>query len=105
MRNLILSLLLGTFWTLGGCGTVGKNFDESKITRIVNGTTNRAEIRKMFGKPFKTGIQNGQPVWVYEFNQYRSIDNDKSKDLIIVFSLDGVVQSHQFMSSEPTPLN
>lgn len=86
-----------------GCGTAGKNFDESKISKIVNGTTHRGEIVKMFGQPFKTGIQNGQPVWVYEYNRYNSLDSDKSKDLIIVFGPDGVVQSHQFMSNEPSP--
>ncbi|MCH8158126.1 MAG: outer membrane protein assembly factor BamE [Nitrospinae bacterium] len=103
MRYFILSILLGSLWILGGCGTAGKNFDESKVSKIVNGTTNRAEIRKMFGQPFKTGIQNGQPVWVYEYNRYSSINPDKSKDLIIVFGPDGVVQSHQFMSNEPAP--
>ena len=80
-----------------------KNFDESKTKNIANGITTQAEIKIMFGKPFKTGIQNGQPVWVYEYNRYYLTDNDVSKDLIIIFGPNGVVQSHQFMTSEPTP--
>ena len=103
MKYLIVSILLGLLLALGGCGTAGKGFNESKVSKIANGTTTRAEIRKMFGEPFKTGTQNGLPVWVYEYSLYHSIENDKSKNLVVVFSSDGVVQSHQFMSSDSTP--
>ena len=87
---------------LGGCGC-GKNFNESKTENFSNGVTTQVEAKMIFGKPFKTGIQNGQPVWVYEHNRYYLIKDDTSKDLVIVFDPNGVVQSHQFMTSEPTP--
>ena len=80
-----------------------KNFNESKIENIANGITTQTEIGKMFGKPFKTGIQNGQPIWVYEHNSYHLVIGETSKDLVVIFDPNGVVQSHQFMSSEPTP--
>ena len=102
MRSIKLDIFLGTVWVFGGCGTVGKNFNASKTVNIANGITTQAEIKIMFGKPFKIGIQNGQPVWVYEHNHYNLVNNDSSKDLIIVFGPKGVVQSHQFMTSEPT---
>ena len=103
MKHLIASVLLGLLLVLGGCGTVGKDFDTSKISKIANGTTTRAEIRKMFGEPFKMGTQNGLPVWIYEHNLYHSIKADKSKNLVVIFGSNGVVQSHQFMSSDSTP--
>ena len=103
MKYLIVSILLGLLLALGGCGTAGKNFNESKILKIANGTTTRAEVRKMFGEPFKTGTQNGLPVWVYEYNHYHAIKDDKSRSLVVVFGSNGVVQSHQFMSSDSTP--
>tara|TARA_B100000315_G_scaffold132385_1_gene121855 strand:- start:118 stop:429 length:312 start_codon:yes stop_codon:yes gene_type:complete len=103
MKYLVMSILLGSLLVLGGCGTAGKNFDEAKVSKIANGTTTRAEIRKMFGEPFKTGIQNGLPVWIYEYNLFYSIENNKSKNLVVVFGSNGVVQSHQFMSSDSTP--
>ena len=103
MKYLIASVLLGSLLAFGGCGTVGKDFDASKVLKIANGTTTRAEIRKMFGEPFKMGTQNGLPVWVYEYNLYYSIEADKSKNLVVIFGSDGVVQSHQFMSSDSTP--
>ena len=103
MRCIVLIISLGIAWVLGGCGTVGKDFDEFRTANITNGITTQAEIKIMFGKPFKTGIQNGQLVWVYEHNRYYLIDNDAFKDLVIVFGPNGVVQSHQFMTSELTP--
>ena len=101
MNHIGLIILVGTILLPGGCGTAGKSFNASKIGSIVNGTTTRSDIKKIFGEPFKTGIQNGQPIWVYEDHHYSIISNDSSKDLIIIFGPNGVVQSHQFMSSEP----
>ena len=101
MNYIGLIILVGTILLPGGCGTAGKSFNASKIGSIVNGTTTRSDIKKIFGEPFKTGIQNGQPIWVYEDHHYSIISNDSSKDLIIIFGPNGVVQSHQFMSNKP----
>ena len=101
MNYIGIIMLVGIILLPGGCGTVGKNFDASKVESIVNGTSTRSDIKKIFGEPFKTGIQNGQPIWVYEDHHYSIISNDLSKDLIIIFGPNGVVQSHQFMSSKP----
>tara|TARA_B000000460_G_scaffold11433_1_gene8222 strand:- start:243 stop:554 length:312 start_codon:yes stop_codon:yes gene_type:complete len=101
MNYIGLIIFVGIILLPGGCGTAGKSFNASKIGSIVNGTTTRLDIKKIFGEPFKTGIQNGQPIWVYEDHHYSIISNDSSKDLIIIFGPNGVVQSHQFMSSKP----
>ena len=101
MNYIGLIIFVGIILLPGGCGTAGKSFNISKIESIVNGTTTRSDIKKIFGEPFKTGIQNGQPIWVYEDHHYSIISNDSSKDLIIIFGPNGVVQSHQFMSSKP----
>ena len=101
MNYVGITIVVGILLLSGGCGTAGKSFNTSKIGSIVNGTTTRSDIKKIFGEPFKTGIQNGQPIWVYEDHHYSIISNDSSKDLIIIFGPNGVVQSHQFMSSKP----
>ena len=101
MNYIGLIILVGIILLPGGCGTAGKSFNASKIRSIVNGTTTQSDIKKIFGEPFKTGIQNGQPIWVYEDNHYSIIREETSKDLIIIFSPDGIVQSYQFMSSKP----
>ncbi len=97
LKILILSGLLIGY----GCGTVGKNFDESKYENIVIGTTTQKEIHSMFGSPFKNGVQNGYPVWTYEYNYYNALGNNITKDMVIVFNSRGVVKSHQMMTNRP----
>ena len=101
MNYIGLVIVVGIVLISNGCGTVGKSFNTSKVESIVNGITTRSDIKKMFGEPFKIGLQNGQPIWVYEDNYYSIIREETSKDLIIIFRPDGIVQSYQFMSSEP----
>jgi len=84
-----------------GCGTVGKDFNESLYANIAKGTTTHKEIHAMFGSPFKKGIQNGYPIWTYEFNYVNSFGTDIIKDMIIVFEKNGVVKSHQLMINTP----
>jgi len=101
MNYIGIVIVVGIILISNGCGTVGKSFNTSKVESIVNGTSTRSDIKKIFGEPFKTGIQNGQPIWVYEDSHYSIIREETSKDLIIIFSHDGIVQSNQFMSSKP----
>jgi len=101
MNYIGLVFFVGIILISNGCGTVGKDFNISKVEGIVNGITTRSDIKKMLGEPFKIGIQNGQPIWVYEDHHYSIIREETSKDLIIIFSSDGIVQSYQFMSSKP----
>ena len=100
MNYIGLVILVGIILMSNGCGTSGKSFNTSKVESIVNGITTRSDIKKMFGEPFKTGIQNGLPIWIYEDNRYSIIRKETSKDLIIIFNPDGIVQSYQFMSSK-----
>ena len=86
---------------LSACGTVGKEFNESLYANIVKGTTTHKEIRIMFGPPFRKGIENGNHVWTYEYNYVNAFGTDIIKDMIIVFSKNGVVKSHQLMNSSP----
>lgn len=94
-------ILLLVFLFMIGCGTAGKNFNESLYKNIVIGTTTQKEIHSMFGSPFKKGIQNGYPVWTYEYNYYNSLGNDITKDMVIVFDQRRVVKSHQMMTNQP----
>jgi hypothetical protein len=93
----LAAMFLAIFFS--GCGTAGKNFDESLYSNIVKGTTTHKEVKAMFGPPFKKGIQNGYPVWTYEYNHVNSFGSDIIKDMIIVFEKNGVVKSHQLMTN------
>lgn len=94
-------LLIGLLFAFG-CGTAGKDFNESLYKNIVEGTTNHKEVQSMFGTPFKKGVQNGNRVWTYEYNYYNALGNNITKDMIIVFDKHGVVKSHQMMTNQPS---
>jgi hypothetical protein len=94
---LLISLLFAF-----GCGTAGKDFNESLYKNIVEGTTTHKEVQSMFGPPFKKGVQNGNRVWTYEYNYYNALGNDITKDMIIVFDKHGVVKFHQMMTNQPS---
>ena len=99
-NTLVLNLLLLASLFFIGCGTTGKNFNESLHKNIVVGTTTHKEIQAMFGSPFKKGIQNGYKTWTYEYNFYNALGNNITKDIIVVFNQNGVVKSHQMMTNQ-----
>ncbi|QPJ66762.1 MAG: outer membrane protein assembly factor BamE [Candidatus Nitrohelix vancouverensis] len=92
---LALVLCLG----LAACGTTGQKFDENLFGSIENGKTTQKEILDMFGPPYQKGLENGDFIWVYEYNKYNLLSGNVSKDLHISFDRDGIVKSHQFMSN------
>ena len=92
-------LLLVTLVTISGCSNVGTNFDTNLANQIQKGKTTQSDITAMFGHPYKTGVQNNHPAWVYEYDQYRAIGADSSKDLLVVFNDDKTVRLYQFMST------
>ena len=99
---LILGTLLLCFTLTLGCGTVGKDFDMEQAKTIENGKTTREDIALMFGEPFKVGVQNSHPIWIYEKSKYKVIGDDTSKSLIVEFDDNGVVRNHSIISNEPT---
>jgi len=98
--HLLNIILMAGLILIYGCGTTGKDFNESLYKNIVSGTTTHKEIQAMFGPPFKKGIQNGYKVWTYEYNAYNALGNDTTKDMVIVFTPDGIVKSHQMMTNQ-----
>ncbi len=68
---------------------------------IQNGKTTREDIALMFGEPFKVGVQNSRPIWVYEQSKYQIIGEGASKSLIVEFDDNGVVRNHSIMTNEP----
>ena len=86
---------------LAGCGTVGKNFNSSQVISIQNNVTNQSEILDKFGLPFKKGIENGQVMWTYRFDQWNLLGPAKSKDLVILFDEKNIVRAYRYTTSEP----
>ncbi|UCD11955.1 MAG: hypothetical protein JSU88_02385 [Nitrospinaceae bacterium] len=96
-RILLLAVLSISFML--GCGTVGKNFDSSRVKNIQNKKTTQAEVLDWFGVPFKEGNENGHTMWTYQFDKYKLVGEPESRDLVILFDENQVVKAYRYTSS------
>ncbi len=96
-RFILVAALLMVFAI--GCGTVGKNFDSSRVKNIQNNKTTQAEVLDWFGVPFKEGNENGHTMWTYQFDKYKVVGEPESKDLVILFDNNQVVKAYRYTSS------
>lgn len=96
IRNAAVALALAT--TLG-CVTLGTNFPTASVSRIEKGISTKKEIRRAFGEPFRTGVDNGYESWTYVYNRWTPFGQTRSKDLYVVFNKDGTVRAYTFNSN------
>ena len=96
-----LTLLVALSLPVTGCmPTVGEAFPFYKVRQIEVEKTTMAEIREMFGEPWRTGLENGERTWTY--GEYGV---NISRDLVIRYDDQNVVKSYSFSSSEPEDAN
>ena len=87
---------------LASCyGTVGKNFDSSELKSIQNNVSSQEEIFERLGAPYKKGIENGQVMWTYQFDQWNTFGSTHSKDLVILFDKENIVKAYRYTTSNP----
>ena len=79
-----------------GCASVGEDFPAERVNEIVIGKTSKADIREMFGSPWRTGYENGKETWSYGQYKYQLFDDADTKDLVIRFDDSGYVSSYTF---------
>ncbi len=97
----ILVLAVSLSLPFYGCmPSVGRPFPVQQVRQIEIGATTKADVRQMFGDPWRTGIEDGFKTWTY--GEY-SVNN--SRDLVIRFDEQGVVKSYSFSSSFPQDEN
>ena len=84
---------------VGGCGTVGKDFDSSKVKKIQNNVTTQIEILDWFGVPYKEGTENNHTMWTYQLDTWQAIGAGQSKGLVILFDDKNIVKAYRYESS------
>ena len=101
-QTLTMMILLTTLGlALSACmPKVGQSFPVDQVRHIEIGSTTKADIRYMFGEPWRTGLEDGFRTWTY--GEYTM---NKSRDLLIRFDETGVVKSYSFSSSFPEDRN
>ena len=97
----IVSFLLGiSLLVIMSCATVGRDFPTDLVTQIQIGKTTQAEINRLFGMPWRTGIENGDRTWTYGYYRYRLFGESTTRDLVVRFDERGLVNSYSFNTSE-----
>ena len=99
LTTLILLAILSLPVT--GCmPTMGQSFPVKQVRQIELEKTTMAQIRQMFGDPWRTGLEDGFRTWTY--GEYTM---KMTRDLIIRFDKQNVVKSYSFSSSYPEDEN
>ena len=97
LRTILLSLFILPLAV--GCGTVGKDFDSSKITKIQNNLTTQLQVLDWFGVPYKEGTENRFTMWTYQVDTWQAIGEGQSKGLVILFDEKNIVKAHRYESN------
>ena len=100
-RIITWTLLAALSLPFTGCmPSVGRPFPVQQVRQIEIGVTTKAEIRKMFGDPWRTGVEDG--CRTYTYGEYSV---KMSRDLVVRFDDKDVVKSYSFSSSYPEDEN
>ncbi len=101
-RGLLASLVLGLSLALGlGCVNVGREFPVQPVRTLVIGSTTQQQVSDLFGRPWRTGLENGERTWTYASYQYSLFSDAQTRDLVIRFDAEKVVSSYTFNSTHP----
>jgi len=98
--------LLGTWMVLAcltihsGCATVGQSFNVDAVPRIEIGKTTMEDVRRLFGTPWRTGVEDGDTTWTYGHYKYKLFGSAQTKDLVIRFDEQNVVSSYMYNTTE-----
>lgn len=83
----------------GQAMTIGRQFPgEEAVNQIQRHKTTREDVRRLFGEPWRTGVQDGLLTWGYGYYRYGR-GKDIARDLVMVFDADGKVLSYAYAST------
>jgi len=98
----VFCIIMGVsmFYT-AGCTklNVGYDFPADQVQNIQIGKTTKEEIRTTFGEPWRTGLENGLETWTYGKYKYRGFTETEAKDLVVRFTVKGIVESYTFSTT------
>jgi len=97
IASLLFVILL---FSIVSCATVGHEFPVDAVNQIRLGETTKEDINKIFGSPWRTGLDDGNKTWTYGYYKYRLFGETTTRDLVIRFDSNGVVSSYTFNTSD-----
>ena len=101
----VLAATLAVVLSAAGCVSVGKKFPVEQVPNIEIGVHSKSDIERLFGRPWRTGLEDGEITWTYG-DYKRSLGGEThTRDLIVRFNADGIVSSYSFSSDKPEDTN
>jgi len=88
---------------LAACLNVGREFPAQAVGQLQIGQTTRDEVHKLFGEPWRTGLEDGRRTWTYGHYRYKLFGTTETRDLVVRFDAKGVVVSYTFNAAPPMP--
>lgn len=86
---------------LVACVTVGRDFPAKQVAKLRIGSTSEAQVRELFGTPWRTGVEDGQRTWTYGHYRYALLGTTRTRDLVVRFDENDVVSSYTYNSTDP----
>jgi outer membrane protein assembly factor BamE (lipoprotein component of BamABCDE complex) len=90
----------------------GSDFDESKVSAMVIGKTNQADVRQLLGRPGGETVfplvPEGKSAWTYAYSHFRNVKDLKTrtyrKALTVRYDAAGIVEDYELrVSGEKFP--
>ena len=104
MQGVSRALALGVCaLALSACLTVGREFPTDDVAQIQIGQTTRDDVHRMFGEPWRTGLEDGRRTWTYGHYRYKLFGTTETRDLVVRFDAKGTVVSFTFNAAPPLP--
>ncbi len=98
---LVLVVMVGAAPLLSGCATVGRDFSSAGVSKLDIGETTKAEVRDLFGPPWRVGVEDGHDTWTYGLYHYRVFGETETEDLLIRFDENNRVSSYTYNITNP----
>ena len=89
-------LYLVTASSLTACITIGRSFPTQGVPSVAIGRSTQADIQKIYGSPFRTGVEDGDVTWTYVNYKLRVFGQQCTQDLVVRFTANGVVKSFTY---------
>jgi outer membrane protein assembly factor BamE (lipoprotein component of BamABCDE complex) len=90
----------GLLLLLTGCANVGHEFPDHRVSELEMGETTQQDVRRIFGEPWRVGYEDGMRTWTYGKYHYTLLGSPTTKDLVIRFDKNNVVQSYTYNTTE-----
>ena len=101
----VICISLFAIWMSHGCISLGGEFPVEEIRSLTRGETTQDEVRRRFGAPWRTGLEDGQRTWTYADYHYTLFGGTRTRDLVIRFDAEGRVESYTFNSTHAEDAN